>query len=328
MVTHSVKTTGSSATDTENDFDGLHHEETEASVWVDLVAPTREKLAPIEAQVGFEIPTQPDLRAAPTSRRLAEHNGAHLMSCKLLVCTGKRDPEYGEIVFVLTNTTLVTLRYSGLSAFRLLEGQPAFSDFSGGVPEPIAVGLLEAIVAREASLIHSMVDHTDVLSKQVFAAKGKEIQRERRHGVAIKDIGRLSLTVDRAHEALVTQSRLLKYLRDLIEENGQRGLCQRIDRAMEDVRVLSDSVDQLRSRVSFLLDATMGLIGIEQNQIMKVFTIATAAFMPPALIAGIYGMNFQDMPELSLPGAYPVAMLGMLISALLPIVYFKRKGWI
>ncbi|MEO1207108.1 MAG: CorA family divalent cation transporter [Pseudomonadota bacterium] len=327
MATH-LPEISEAAASIDPDFDGMRHRTADAAVWVDLVSPSHEKLAAIEAQVGVEIPSDADLRHAPSSRRLYEQNAAHFMSCELLICAGKRQPEYGELLLVLTNTTLVSVRYRGLSAFRLLEGQTHLQDFSTGAPEPIAVGLMEAIVAREADLIHRLEDHTDILTKQVFDARGKEIQRERRHSVAIKDIGRLSLTISRAEKALPAQVRLLTYLRAIINENGQRALDERIGRLLADLDVLMDSVARMVSRVGFLLDATMGLVGIEQNQIMKVFTIATAAFMPPAILAGVWGMNFADMPELSLPGAYPVALLAIVISSLTPIVIFKRLGWL
>ena len=94
------------------------------------------------------------------------------------------------------------------------------------------------------------------------------------------------------------------------------------------VRALADHAAYLSSKINFLLDATLGLINLEQNQIIKIFTVASVAFLPPTLVASIYGMNFDFMPELKWPVGYPLAIAVMIASAVLPFYYFKRRGWL
>jgi magnesium transporter len=95
-----------------------------------------------------------------------------------------------------------------------------------------------------------------------------------------------------------------------------------------DIVSLTDHASFLSGKIAFLLDAVLGLISIEQNGIFKIFSVAAVVFLPPTLVASIYGMNFAFMPELQWPLGYPLALVLMLVSAVLPFVYFKQKGWL
>jgi magnesium transporter len=126
----------------------------------------------------------------------------------------------------------------------------------------------------------------------------------------------------------VSLSRLLTYHRALEIEKLTKEARQKIKVLQRDVGSLSDHDSFLSAKVSFLLDATLGLINLEQNQIIKIFSIAAVVLLPPTLVASIYGMNFDFMPELQWLFGYPFAICLMIVSAVLPYLYFKRQGWL
>ena len=111
------------------------------------------------------------------------------------------------------------------------------------------------------------------------------------------------------------------------EHGKDPALIKRIEIAHRDVHSLTEHMRFLTARIAFLLDATLGMINIEQNTIIKIFSVASVALMPPTLIASIYGMNFKHMPELDWPWGYPIAVAMMVLSAVIPFVNFRRKGW-
>ncbi len=189
--------------------------------------------------------------------------------------------------------------------------------------------MIEAIVERQADLIERLQHQSEAISKQIFGADGHEKTRSRRHAVSLKEIGKASVVTSRTRESLVSLGRLLTYFRNLAQSsNIQSGIRQRIKTTHQDVQSLAAHVDHVASRLTFLMDATIGLVGIEQNQIIKLFSVVAVMLMPPTLIASVYGMNFQHMPELGYAWAYPITLAAMVVSALLPFVYFKRKGWL
>ena len=103
---------------------------------------------------------------------------------------------------------------------------------------------------------------------------------------------------------------------------------ERIKTAQHDIRTLMDHARFLTERTNFLLDACLGMINTEQNQIIKLFSVVAVMLMPPTLVASLYGMNFKHMPELDWAYGYPLAVLAMVLSGILPYVYFRRKGWL
>ncbi len=133
-----------------------------------------------------------------------------------------------------------------------------------------------------------------------------------------------------ARESLVSITRLSSFHQTAEDGNGKaaRDLRQELKVLQRDAAALSDHAAFLNNKIQFLLDATLGLINLEQNQIIKIFSVAAVVFLPPTLVASIYGMNFRLMPELDLPFGYPMALGIMIASAILPYLFFKRKGWL
>lgn len=299
------------------------------AVWIDLPSPGPLEIGAVEAQLSISIPSREEMREIEISSRLFQEGQAHFMTTPIIYRVDAAEPLKGEIMFILTRGTLVTVRHDSPRAFELFAHKAKTGDIACRTPAEIAVGLLDAIVEREADLIERLQAESETLSQRVFEMKGGEATRNLRHAVALKEIGHASVVLSRTREALVSQGRLLSYFLNAVRDSrDQKGVQQRIKATLADVRALSAHVDYISERLGFLMDATIGLVGIEQNQIIKLFSVVAVMLMPPTLIASIYGMNFEHMPELAWPWAYPVTLVAMVVSAVLPFLYFKRKGWL
>jgi magnesium transporter len=193
----------------------------------------------------------------------------------------------------------------------------------------VLVGLLEAIIDREADRVERTQAEVDKLAQSIFGLKGGERTRARRFDASIRAIGREGELTSRSRESLLTLGRLLTYLGQVLSERGDdKTLRARVKTAQRDVQSLADHIGYLSTKITFLLDATLGMISNEQNGIIKIFSVLAVALMPPTLVGTIYGMNFQNMPELHWAFGYPMALVLMVVSAVIPWLYFKRKGWL
>ncbi len=180
-----------------------------------------------------------------------------------------------------------------------------------------------------ADFIERIQGDVEQLSHSIFEMKGGTATRQRRFDVLLKSIGREAEFTSRARESTHSLGRLLTFLTQVANERKDDKLLKaRVRTAARDVASLTDHVSFLSNKIVFLLDATLGMINIEQNNIIKIFSIAAVVLLPPTLVASIYGMNFDYMPELKWLLGYPYALVLMVISAALPYLYFKRKGWL
>jgi magnesium transporter len=193
----------------------------------------------------------------------------------------------------------------------------------------ILAGLLEAIIERTADVLEHVGLGLDELSAGVFAppVKGAAVRTHDLRGVMEK-IGRDGDLISKARESLVTLGRQLTFIQQSQAVQIPKDQQSRFRSMSRDVLALSDHASFLANKSSFMLQATLGLINIEQNNIIKIFSVAAAVFLPPTLIASIYGMNFHFMPELGWPLGYPLALFIMLVSAMLPYIFFRRRGWL
>ena len=169
----------------------------------------------------------------------------------------------------------------------------------------------------------------DQLSHSIFEMRGGTASRQRRFDVLLRAIGREGEITSLARESSYSLGRLLTFLTHAGNERKEDKLLQaRIRTAARDVNSLTDHATFLSGKIIFLLDATLGMINIQQNDIIKIFSVAAVVFLPPTLLASIYGMNFHHMPELNWMLGYPIALILMVLAAVLPYIYFKRKGWL
>ncbi len=316
---------------------------TAQTVWIDLFRPTREEDVRVEQAFGISVPTREEMSEIEASSRLYQESGAHVMTAILLALPEtsqaavqdatkpRRDePDFPTpVTFMLTGNRLVTVRYGEPRGIKLYLTRAQKKDASCTSGQTILVGLLEAIIDRSADRVERIQAEVDQLSHTIFGLTGGERSKSRRFDVNIKNIGREGELTSRSRESLLSLDRLLTYLAHAMSERGDDKLLRsRIKTANRDVQSLADHVGYLSVKINFLLDATLGMINNEQNTIIKIFSVLAVALMPPTLVGTIYGMNFKHIPELDWQYGYPMALCLMVVSAVLPWVYFKRKGWL
>lgn len=294
-------------------------------LWVDLLSPGPEEERFIESALALDIPTREELAEIEDSSRFYEEDGAVFMTTTVVMGIADRRPENAEVTFVLTKRCLVTVRYSELSAFRQFETKSARQPSTFSSSHQIFLALADAVVDRIADVLESVQVELQTLSRCIFD-KRKEQRTDLQQ--IIQQLGQHRSLLSQLGESLFSSNRLIAFYRLHANEPGQ-GVAKGLLKALErDVRSLGEHQARLLGDIAFLLDATLGLINIEQNAIIKVFSIAAVLFLPPTLVGTVYGMNFDRMPELSWPFGYPMALGMMVVSAIIPYAWFKFRDWL
>ena len=307
-------------------------EELRRAVWIDLLNPSPQEELAVQQALRLEIPTREEMQEIESSSRLYREEDALFLTANFLY--GIDIGEYGStaISFVLTNTTLVTVRYATPKAFSVFGAR---AQRTPGLlltsPDAVMLHLFEQVVDRLADILERVGADMDRASQSTFRAARSNIKANRRDH-QLKDtlitLGQVGEVTTRASETLLGLSRILTFVGAEKATAVRKENQTLIKTLVRDVRSLVEHANFLNNKANFLLDAVLGIINVEQNAIIKTFTVASVALMPPTLIASIYGMNFEVMPELKLGFGYPMAIAMMIVSALLPIWYFKRKGWL
>jgi len=302
----------------------------DGATWIDLEEPTRDEDKLVERCVGVQVPTRDDMAEIEPSSRLYETNGALYMTMSSLYGVEDGHPKSDPISFVLTRDRLVTVRYVTPKPVRTFQhhakADPAL------VQDSLAAlhNLLDAIIDRLADELETAGAEFEKISSQIFRERSdaRRIPADRLTALLTR-IGRAQTLIAKIRETSVSTSRLLSFLlgsgRLKADDNGIR---DKIGSLSNDVHSLVDYSSYLGDNFTFLLDASLGLISIEQNAAMKVFSWVAVVLMPPTLLAGIWGMNFRHMPELQELWGYPVALTSIAISAVLPFFILTRLGWI
>jgi magnesium transporter len=303
----------------------------DSTAWIDLLNPTREEDLLVEEALGISVPTREEMAEIEASSRLYQEGGAHYMTAVVLFQPDAPNELLATtpITFILAGNRLVTVRYAEPRGIKIFLSRVQRGDAPCMSGVAVLVGLLEAIIDREADRVERIQADVDQLSQSIFNLKGGERTRARRFDVSIRAIGHEGELTSKSRESLLTLGRLLTYLGHVMSERGDdKPLRARVKTAQRDVHSLADHIGYLSTKITFLLDATLGMISNEQNTIIKTFSVLAVALMPPTLVGTIYGMNFQHMPELGWLFGYPWALGLMVVSAVVPWLYFKRKGWL
>ncbi|MFT3730447.1 MAG: magnesium/cobalt transporter CorA [Hyphomicrobium sp.] len=303
------------------------------AVWIDLYNPAPQDNRTVEQLLAISLPTREEMQEIEVSARLYQEDGAEFMTLTAASQLETDEPFTSPITFVLKGSTLVTMRYAEPKAFANFVAR---AQRANAVPvgngEQIMMGLIEALLDRMADALERVGAGIDHVSRQVFR-KGKERAAPSSDELqaAIERIGQDGDLLTKVRESLVSINRVLTYHTTLDQQADKKGTKEakaRIKVLYRDVVALTDQATFLSSKVNFLLDATLGLINLQQNQIIKIFSVAAVVFLPPTLVASIYGMNFEDIPELKWFFGYPWALGLMVVSAILPYLYFKRRRWL
>ena len=298
-------------------------------VWIDLVEPTKAEDLMMESLLGITIPTRDDLKDIEPSSRLYIADDAVFMTASLVYRSDTEMPGLTDVGFILAGKRLVTVRYAEPRAFGLFKA--GIGRFPGGCRNGVVIltRLLETIADRTAEILEQAVLRIDGLSLEVFGDKTSARRRPPKFLEArLRDVAGHHRLVAKTRDSLASLSRLLTFvytLPDVQEDKDSRELCRSISR---DIQSLSEHAAFISGNITFLLDASLGLINVEQNAIIKIFSIASVVLLPPTLVASIYGMNFRVMPELDWQFGYPWALAAMVLSALIPFFFFRWKGWL
>ncbi len=298
-------------------------------VWLDLIEPTPDEERAVETALGLEVPTREEMEEIEVSSRLYYEGSTAFMTALLPSHTDGDEPILAPVTFVLTDRQLLTIRYHEPRAFSTLPVRAAKSPVAGDDGASVLVVLLELQIDRLADVLERAGRETHGLSRQVFQHQGAKPTKSADLQVILAAIGRKGELVSNLLDCLVSLERMFGFLSHSIQQRkGDRDLRGRIKIISRDCRSLIEHAGSLTQKVTFLLDATLGLINIEQNAIIKIFSVAAVVFLPPTLIASVYGMNFDVMPELKWLLGYPFALGLMVISAVAPYLFFKRRRWL
>ena len=309
------------------------------AVWLDLIAPTAEEEAAVEAQLGIDIPTREELAEIEASSRLYQEDGAHFMTANLIRRGDNDVPESSPVTFIIKDNILITIRYHLPQAFPAYVKRAMKPQTTAMTGWGVLISLLEAVVDRAADHLERAGQIVDDTSKKTFGAKrglsGVHKTNPRKSvnlQQLIENIGEEGEFVSKMRESLVSIGRVVAFMQAIIDQMRESKAMKenraRIKIVQRDIVSLTDHATFLNGKISFLLDAVLGLISIEQNGIIKIFSVAAVVFLPPTLVASIYGMNYKHMPELEWAYGYPFAIVLMIASAILPFLYFKQKGWL
>ena len=298
-------------------------------VWIDLFEPTPEEEAAVESAVGINVPLREEMEEIEVSSRLYFEDGAAFMTATFPERTDGDNPHLAPVTFVLAGERLITVRYHQPRAFQTLPARARRVAMGCHDGESVLTALLEIQVDRLADVLERIGRDIAQISRDVIQQPGPRQSRTSDFQTILEAIGRKGDLTSNIRECLGSIERVISFMGQVaFRGKNDRDLRGRIRTLSRDCQSINDHASFLTQKVTFLLDATLGLINIEQNAIIKIFSVAAVVFLPPTLIASIYGMNFHFMPELDWPVGYPLAILLMVGSAILPFLYFKRKGWL
>jgi magnesium transporter len=293
-------------------------------IWVDLEAPTAEEKGWIAGRFGLTIPSDAvDEDLEESARFYEEDNGElHIRSDFLIEGDDNKPSRNVRVAFILRNNVLFSVHAEDLPVFRLLRLRarriPALIEDA----KDVLLKLFDADAEYSADALEGIYDNLEVVSARVL----KQDVDDRAAGEALTAIAREEDLNGRIRRNVMDTRRALSFMMRSRMLNAEQ--FEEARQILRDIDSLDSHTAFLFDKINFLMDATVGFININQNKIIKIFSVASVALLPPTLIASIYGMNFEYMPELKWPWGYPFALALMLASVAAPFIYFRRKGWL
>jgi magnesium transporter len=299
------------------------------AIWIDLLSPSRKEEKLLEQHLKIDVPTKKEMSEIELSSRLYTEDDALFMTVTMIAKSNSPEPKTDPVTFILSADKLLTVRYIEPHSFELfirrILKRKIRSDLTA---DKILVSLLEATTDRLADILEFVSHRIDGISQNIFHSSHGHVPEKINYKATLETIGLNGDLETKVRESLVSFNRLLSFLEQSTLNRFDEKLQTRLKIVMKDLVSLSDYAGFISVKVSFLLDATLGLVNIEQNNIIKIFSVAAVVFLPPPLIASIYGMNFKTMPELQWSVGYPIAIVLMMLSAWLPYTYFKYRKWL
>jgi magnesium transporter len=297
------------------------------SLWVDLFDPTRQEREAVKAMFGFDPPTKDDMDEIEISSRLYQEDGAIFMTSLVLSKTDTDEPECEGVSFILIGERLLTVRFSEPQPINTFANRAERQANVWPRGDIILAGLLEAIIDRTADVLEKVGGEVDALSKQIFGKNG-DGQIGRDYQKMLVRLGSRNDLASKARESLISMGRMLAFLSQVIDLKSTKDMKGHIKVMTRDVQSLADHTTYLSNKITFLLDAVLGVVNIEQSRIIRILSVATTVFLPPTLFASIWGMNFKHMPELGSPYGYAGAIATIVLSAIVPYLFFRWRKWL
>jgi magnesium transporter len=297
-------------------------------VWFDLLNPTSEDISFVETSTGITLPTREKLSEVETSSRVSEVAGVLFLSMPHVVNARAVDDTSAPVGFVLSKRVLVTLRFSQLRSFEAVAGNIQQKPPESGAA--VFAALMGQSVDASADLLEKIGNELDALSRNIFPPKKVRRYKERSNSVLraiLHEVGNAGERLSHIRESILGLQRIVLFVISSEPKWIESATAAALKSAQTDLLSLADYEAQLYSKVQFLLDAVLGFITTKQNDIFQVLTIVSVAGIPPTLIASIYGMNFKNMPELNWSWGYPYALALIVFSTILPLLWFKWRGW-
>ena len=300
------------------------------AVWVDLVSPTQDEAARVAAQYGVRVPSRESLQEVETSSRVRAEGQILYVNMPL----ANQDASAGfaplPLGFILLPELLVTVRYSEMHAFAKVKAE--IDKTPGMSSAAVFVALIDGMVDFAADMLEASSNGLAALSAATFGQNTAQTATRRKrmtHALreSLKAVGSAGDQLSRIRESLLGLQRIVGFVSEMAAPWLLPDQKLHLKTAQQDLISLVDFEAHLSGKTQFLLDAILGFINTEQNDIFKVLTIVSVVGIPPTLIASMYGMNFHDMPELAWRWGYPYGLALIALSTLLPILWFKRRGW-
>lgn len=299
------------------------------ALWYDLRRPEAEERACVAAALGIDLPTLDEMEEIETSSRLYLEEGVAVLTATVPERSDTDDPYLAPVAFVLGKDRLATVRHHDPHSFTVFPLRSQQAPVPCSTPLGVLVGLLDAITDRLADVLERAKREIDALSRGVFRRSESPQAKSDGFQETLEQIGRKGDLVSKIRECLSSLDRLIAFLGAVAAQRGaDKDMRAAIKTLGRDVHSLVEYIEFLSQKITLLLDTTLGMINIEQNRIIKIFSVASVVFLPPTLIASLYGMNFAVMPELGWEFGYPLAVGAMVVAAILPYLYFKRRGWL
>jgi len=297
-------------------------------VWADLFNPTKEEETRIESWLGIAIPTREEMEEIEISSRLYQEDNNLFMTAMVLSNAETELPTAGAVTFVLTPDRLVTIRYIDPQPFRSYALRCERAVVTAQRPETVLMQILDTIIDRMADILEKTGADVETISAEIFAVHQHNVVGRRDYQAILRRLGQKHGLTSKMRESLLTIGRVFTFLTQALEAKQHKETRAHVKTLSRDVQSLQDHSTFVATKLSYLQDATLGLINNEQNNIIKIVSVAATVFLPPTLFASIWGMNFRHMPELDWVWAYPVSIGLIVVSAILPYAYFKRRGWL
>jgi magnesium transporter len=297
------------------------------AIWVDLIDPTSAETAAFEKTFGLRVPSKAGLSEIETTSRLHVEHDALYMTAPLITASGDEPWIPAPTGFVLSKAVLLTVRFTRSTVFDAVSKELSAEDFE---PARAYVCILEELVDHMADLLEATSRDLDDASHVIF--RHDNLRRISRETALLRQLllqtGRTSERMARINYALVCLDRMAKFTTERGREWVAPNQVSRLQSVSADIASLLQYTEGVVNRIQLLQDAATGIINVAQNEVMKILTIASVAGIPPVLVAGIYGMNFKNIPELNWVWGYPYALALIVVTTLIPLIWFKWKDWI